>query len=71
MKKNILHITILLLAIILGGILINHERSQVRYVNTDCPYCGSSEVLDFGLTDGGDQRAHCFDCKQEYNIINQ
>ena len=71
MKRNILPITLILLAIILGGIVINHQRSQVSYIDTDCPYCSSSEVLDFGLNDNGEQQAYCYSCKQEYTFINQ
>ena len=68
MKQNIFPIVAIVATIIIGGIYINHLRSQVKYVDMPCPSCGSSEVLDFGLTDEGDQRAHCFDCKQEFTI---
>lgn len=71
MKQNILPITLLLLSLILGCIVINRQRSQVRYVETDCPYCGASEVADFGLNDNGEQRAHCFRCSSNYTFINQ
>jgi len=71
MKQNILPITLLLLILIAGCIVINHQRSQVRYVETDCPYCGSNEVGDFGLNDNGEQRAHCFRCSSNYTFINQ
>jgi len=68
MKQNIFPIVALATAIIIGFLYVSHIRSQVKYVDMPCPSCGSSEVLDFGLTDEGDQRAHCFDCKQEFTI---
>ena len=70
MKQNIFPIVTLVLAIVLGGIIINHQRSKVKYVDTTCPSCGSHEVLDFGLTDEGNQRAHCFGCRVEFTILN-
>lgn len=68
MKRNILPIVALAAAIILGGLYVGHLRSQVKYVGIPCPSCGSEEVLDFGLDEYGDRRAHCFDCKQEFTI---
>ena len=68
MKQNIFPIVAIVATIIIGFLYVSHIRSQVKYVDMPCPSCGSSEVLDFGLTDEGDQRAHCFDCKQEFTI---
>ena len=68
MKQNIFPIVVIVATIIIGFLYVSHIRSQVKYVDMPCPSCGSSEVLDFGLTDEGDQRAHCFDCKQEFTI---
>ncbi len=63
-------IVAILAAIIIGSLYVSHIRSQVKYVEMPCPSCGSSEVLDFGLTDEGDQRAYCFDCATDFTIIN-
>lgn len=71
MKKNIIIYIALIVAIIVGLLYIGHLRSQVRYVDTSCPICGSSEVLDFGTGDDGNQRAHCFDCSTEFLTLNQ
>lgn len=68
MKQNIFPIVAIVATIIIGFLYVSHIRSQVKYIDMTCPSCGSSEVLDFGLTDEGDQRAHCFDCKQEFTI---
>ncbi|MBQ7472623.1 MAG: hypothetical protein IJS97_09445 [Prevotella sp.] len=68
MKKNILPIVAIAATIIIGGIYIGHLRSQVKYAGFPCPVCGSSEVLDFGTNDQGDQRAQCFDCKTDFTI---
>ena len=68
MIKNIFPIVAIVATIIIGYCIVSHIRSQVAYVSIPCPSCGSEEVLDFGLTDEGDQRAHCFDCKHEFTI---
>ena len=68
MKQNIFPIVAIVATIIIGFLYVSHIRSQVKCVDMPCPSCGSSEVLDFGLTDEGDQRAHCFDCEQEFTI---
>lgn len=69
MKKNIIIYIALVAAIIIGLLYIGHLRSQVGYVDEDCPFCGSCEVLDFGTDNDGNQRAYCFDCSTEFAII--
>ena len=53
--------------IVLGGLWIRSEKAKVAYADTDCPVCGSSEVLDFGQTERG-QHCHCYDCGQEFYL---
>lgn len=57
----------LLTAIIIGGIWVKSLKDKVAYADTDCPTCGSSEVLDFGQTEQG-QHCHCYDCGQEFYL---
>jgi transposase-like protein len=57
----------LLAVIVLGGLWIRSEKAKVAYADTDCPVCGSSEVLDFGQTERG-QHCHCYDCGQEFYL---
>ena len=57
----------LLAVIVLGGLWIRSEKANVAYADTDCPVCGSSEVLDFGQTERG-QHCHCYDCGQEFYL---
>ena len=71
MKTNIFQITLLVIAIIVGGILIKHSRSQMHYIDIDCPYCGASEAIDFGINDNGQQCVRCIGCSSEYTFINQ
>lgn len=69
MKKNILlPLSLLLIVIIIGARIINYQRSHVSYVDIDCPFCGSSEVLDLGTSADGDQHARCFSCKADFTF---
>ena len=65
MKKQLALLAALL---ILGTIWVRSIKAQVAYADTDCPVCGSNEVLDFGETDMG-QHCHCYDCGQEFYLI--
>lgn len=56
--------------IILGGLWIKSEKAKVAYADTDCPVCGSSEVLDFGTSENG-QKCHCYDCGREFYILDE
>ena len=64
MKKIILLIAV----VILGVVIINKQKSEVKYVDFDCPYCESTEVLDFGTDEEGNQNCHCADCNKEFSI---
>lgn len=56
-------IAILICTVVIGGIIINDQRSNNKYLDKSCPRCGSREVLDFGWDDSmGGQQAHCPDC---------
>lgn len=63
-------VIVLVAVIVLGGIWINSERAKVAYAGTDCPACGSAEVLDFGHSEKG-QKCHCFDCGKEFYILDE
>lgn len=54
----------MLITLFIGGILyINHLKSQVDYLNIDCPQCGSCEVLNYGHDDiNMCQKGHCSTC---------
>ena len=67
MKKQLALLAALAL-LILGTIWVRSIKAQVAYADTDCPVCGSNEVLDFGETDKG-QHCHCYDCGQEFYLI--
>ncbi len=62
-------IIILIAVIVLGGIWIKSEKAKVAYADIDCPVCGSTEVLDFGTTTERGQHCHCYDCGQEFYIL--
>ena len=63
-------VLVLLTVIVLGCIWVSSIKAKVAYAETDCPTCGSSEVLDFGYNEEGDQHCHCYDCGQEFYILN-
>lgn len=71
MKKNIIILLLFLAAVIIGSLYVSHLHSQVKYVDEDCPFCGSCEVLDFGTDNDGNQLANCYDCSARYIIIKQ
>lgn len=68
MNKRLIAICAMAATIIVCTLYVGHRRSQVKYVDVPCPTCGSCEVLDFGHNDQGEQRAHCYDCKQDFTI---
>ena len=70
MKKKII---ILLLTAAIVGLYhyVGHLRLQIKYVNEECHFCGSCEVLDFGTDNDGNQLANCYDCRARYIIIKQ
>lgn len=75
MKKNINMETVF---IILGVLLIisliiytNRLRSQIGYLDCNCPVCGSEEVGDFGedsLNQSFGIKGYCFDCGTEFYV---
>lgn len=64
MKKEI---ALLAAIIVLGSIWISHLNAQIDYADTECPVCGSCEVLDFGESEHG-ERCYCYDCETEFYI---
>ena len=60
-----------LLVIIALLIYANHLRSQIDYLDIECPVCGSAEVGNFGedpLKPSLGTKGHCFDCGTEFYV---
>lgn len=75
MKKNINKGTVFiifgLLLIVTLSIYKNHLRSNIDYLDCNCPVCGSEEVGDFGeepLNISLGTKGHCFDCGTEFYV---
>ena len=75
MKKNInkerVFIIFGLLLIVTLSIYKNHLRSNIDYLDCNCPVCGSEEVGDFGedpLNISLGTKGHCFDCGTEFYV---
>ena len=64
-KNDYLKLGFIILVVIVGAIHINRLRSNINYVDFDCPKCGSNEVLDLGQDIDGMTRAKCADCGVE------
>ena len=64
-KSDYLKLGFIILVIIVGAIHINRLRSNINYVDFDCPKCGSNEVLDLGQDIDGLTKAKCADCGVE------
>lgn len=62
-------IAILICTVVIGGIIINDQRSKNKYLDESCPRCGSCEVLDFGWDERiGGQHGHCPDCDCDFYL---
>ena len=64
-KRDYIKLGFIILVIITSVIHINHLRSNIDYVDFDCPKCGSNEVLDLGEDIDGMTKAKCADCGVE------
>ena len=64
-KNDYLKLGFIILVVIVGAIHINRLRSNINYVDFDCPKCGSNEVLNLGQDIDGLTRAKCADCGVE------
>ena len=64
-KRDYIKLGFIILVIIASAIHINHLRSNIGYVDFDCPKCGSNEVLDLGEDIDGMTKAKCADCGVE------
>ena len=64
-KSDYLKLGFIILVVIVGAIHINRLRSNINYVDFDCPKCGSNEVLDLCQDIDGLTRAKCADCGVE------
>ena len=64
-KSDYLKFGFIILVVIVGAIHINRLRSNINYVDFDCPKCGSNEVLDLGQDIDGTTKAKCADCGVE------
>ena len=64
-KSGYLKLGFIVFVVIVAAIQINHLRSNIDYVDFDCPKCGSNEVLDLGQDIDGMTKAKCADCGVE------
>ena len=64
-KSDYLKLGFIILAVIMAADYVNHLRSNIDYVDFDCPECGSSEVLDLGEAIDGMTKAKCAGCGVE------
>ena len=70
-NKETVFIVLGVLLIITICIYINHLRSNVGYLDCNCPVCGSEEVGDFGedsLNQSLGTKGHCFGCGAEFYV---
>ena len=64
-KSDYLKLGFIILVIIVAAVHVNRLRSNIDYVDFDCPECGSNEVLDLGEDIDGMPKAKCADCGVE------
>ena len=64
-KSDYLKLGFIILVIIVTAVHINRLRSNINYVDFDCPKCGSNEVLDPGEDIDGMTKAKCAGCGVE------
>ena len=64
-KSDCLKLGFIILVVIVAAVHINHLRSNIGYVDFDCPVCGSDEVLDLGEDIDGMTKSKCADCGVE------
>jgi hypothetical protein len=70
MKKNILIFILLASVLVVGSYYAGWLHSKVKYVEEDCIFCGSREVLDFGEDNDGSHFAYCHDCSARFMTTN-
>ena len=64
-KRDCIKLGFIILVVIASAIHINHLRSNIDYVDFDCPRCGYCEVLDLGEDIDGMTKSKCADCGVE------
>ena len=64
-KNDYLKLGFIILVVIVAAFHISRLRSNIDYVDFDCPKCGSNEVLDLGQDIDGLTKAKCADCGVE------
>ena len=64
-KRDCIKLGFIILVVIASAIHINHLRSNIDYVDFDCPRCGYCEVLDLGEDIDGMTKSKCVDCGVE------
>ena len=64
-KRDCIKLGFIILVVIDSAIHINHLRSNIDYVDFDCPRCGYCEVLDLGEDIDGMTKSKCADCGVE------
>lgn len=71
MKETFSIVFSIVLFIVGGSIILNYQKSKIDYVDTYCPECGCTEVIDYGTDNYGNQKCHCFDCELNFTIIEK
>lgn len=64
-KSDYLKLGFIILTLVVVAVHISHLRSNIDYVDFDCPKCGSNEVLNFGEDIDGMTKTKCADCGVE------
>ena len=64
-KSDYFKLGFIILVIIVVAVHISHLRSNINYVEFDCPKCASNEVLDLGQDIDRTTKAKCADCGVE------
>ena len=67
MKKNFTLISIVAVIVIILSAWTSYLKSDIDYVDIDCPICGGCEVINFGDYDG-ETHCHCADCDAEFYL---
>lgn len=64
-KSDYLKLGFIILTLVVVAVHISHLRSNIDYVDFDCPKCGSNEVIDLGQDIDGMARVKYTDCGVE------
>lgn len=67
MKSKVIVCIIMLIG---AFVILITQKAKVKYVDTYCPTCESTEILDYGQDCNGDQKCYCWDCGQNFTIMS-